>query len=294
MKNREFILIGPGNVGLTVSSLLVDRGFECVQVVSRISEGEEEIQKWLGDDIEIVAWEEWTPVPSDFVLVATPDDKIEEIGLLLVQKYADLDQEKCAFIHFSGIQSSAEFQPLRDIGYQAASLHPLQTIPSVEIGRAGILNCAWGAEGDTLELCREIVGALDGDIVEVTSENKVAYHLAAVFASNLLVALEAMAIDIAGEAGITQEKFLHDFTPLIQQTLDNLLAHGPKSVVTGPIQRADSSTIQKHLKWLQNADQKYLTIYRELSHYLAEVLLAEDNISLHNVETITQALDDKS
>jgi len=138
------------------------------------------------------------------------------------------------------------------------------------------------------------VRTLNGTCLKLTADKKVAYHLAAVFASNLLVALEAIAVDIAAEAGISREKFLEDFAPLIRQTLENLLEHGPSHVVTGPIRRADSSTIRKHLNWLQNADEKYNIIYRELSHYLTEVLLAEDNISLQDVETIIETLDETS
>ncbi|HKJ66698.1 MAG TPA: DUF2520 domain-containing protein [bacterium] len=294
MKENEFILVGPGNVGLTVASLLTEHDFRCKQVVTRIAEGEEEIREWLGEEVPIIAWEDWRPVPADFVLVATPDDTIDKMGLLLAQKYQDQEQKKAVFIHFSGIQSSSEFQPLRDFGFQAASLHPLQTIPSVEIGREAILNCAWGVEGDAPDLCKKIVRTLNGTCLKLTADKKVAYHLAAVFASNLLVALEAIAVDIAAEAGISREKFLEDFAPLIRQTLENLLEHGPSHVVTGPIRRADSSTIRKHLNWLQNADEKYNIIYRELSHYLTEVLLAEDNISLQDVETIIETLDETS
>ncbi len=294
MGKKEFILIGPGNVGLTVSSLLCEQNYICKQVVSRIAEREDEIRNWIGSEIPIIAWEDWNPVVADFVLVATPDDLIQEMGLLLAQKYQVLEGNPCTFIHFSGIQSSNEFQPLRDYGFGAASLHPLQTIPSVEIGRKTIRHCAWGTEGDSREILSELVRALNGVEVELTAEDKVEYHLAAVFASNLLVALTAIAVDIAAEAGINQEHFLDVFGPLIRQTVDNLLQHGPTSVVTGPVERADTSTIEKHLGWLNNADEKYLIIYRELSHYLAEVLLAGNNISLQDVETLTRALGETS
>jgi len=292
MNERAFVLIGPGNVGLTISSLLQERGFQCKQVVSRIAEGEEEIRRWMGSEVRIVPWEEWQPDRTEFVLVATPDDRIKEIGLQLVVKYQDMNTFPCTFIHFSGLQSSATFQPLRDIGFDAASLHPLQTIPSVEIGRRAILDCIWGVEGDAPELCATIIDALEGKQVPLSGENKVAYHLAAVFASNLLVALEAIAMDIAAEAGIAPNKFPEVFSPLIRQTMDNLLSRGPNNAVTGPVKRADSSTIQKHLDWLQTADERYLVIYRELSQYLTEVLLAENNISLQDVEKITQVLDE--
>jgi len=292
MNDRSFILIGPGNVGLTVASLLQERGFQCEQIVTRTSEGEEEIQRWMGPDVRIVSWDEWQPVSTDFVLVATPDDRLQEIGLQLVVKYQEMGTFSSTFIHFSGLQSSTTFQPLRDLGFGAASLHPLQTIPSVEIGREAILRCVWGVEGDHPDLCNSIIETLEGTPVPLRSENKVAYHLAAVFASNLLVALEAIAMDIATEAGIESEKFLEVFSPLIRQTMENLLSQGPNNAVTGPVRRADNSTIQQHINWLQTSDDRYLVVYRELSQYLTEVLLAENNLSLQEVEKITQTLDE--
>lgn len=292
MNDRSFILVGPGNVGLTVASLLRERGFQCEQIVTRTPEGEEDIQRWMGSDVRIVPWEEWQPAGSAFVLVATPDDRIQEIGLQLAVKYQEREAGSPTFIHFSGLQTSAAFQPLRDQDFQAASLHPLQTIPSVEIGREAILHCVWGMEGDNPDLCKSIVESLEGQAVPLRSENKVAYHLAAVFASNLLVALEAIAMDIATEAGIAPEKFLDVFSPLIRQTMDNLLSQGPNKAVTGPVRRADSSTIQQHINWLQTSDDRYLVVYRELSQYLTEVLLAENTLSLQEVEKITQTLDE--
>lgn len=294
MTDRTFTLIGPGNLGLTVASLLNDRGFTCTQVVSRTGDYEERITGWLGENMDIAIWEEWQPHPTEFVLVATPDDTLEDIGLKLAAKFHELDGSSISFFHFSGIQSSEEFHPLKDLGFAAASIHPLQTIPSVRIGRTALLGCNWAVEGDAESLGSEIVAALDGTVIELSAEHKVAYHLAAVFASNLLVALEGMAADIAGAADIPQERFLEIFAPLIRRSLNNILEQGPDHAITGPLKRADLSTIQKHLDWLKEADQKYYTVYTELSHYLMEILLAENTISLQEMDELTGILDSES
>ncbi|MCF7802731.1 MAG: DUF2520 domain-containing protein [Candidatus Marinimicrobia bacterium] len=294
MDTNSFILIGPGNIGLSITSLLMERDYYCDGVISRTPDGEEEIRQQLGEQVSIHIWEDWEPVPSDFILVATPDDTLEEIGVQLAQKYLDAEQADSTFIHFSGIQSSEVFQPLREHGYRAASFHPLQSVPTVKSGRKGLLGCAWAFEGDSKELCQRLVDTLHGSMTELTAENKVPYHLAAVFASNMLVALEAMAVDIAGEAGISQDKFLQMFAPLIRRSLDNVLEQSPEQAITGPLKRADSSTIDKHLAWLNDRDQKYRTVYSELSHYLMEVLLAEDTITLQDVDELTQILDDSA
>lgn len=294
MDEKTFILIGPGTIGLSIGSLLVENRYRCAEVVARTDDGEEEIKSWLGQDISIRIWDDWDPVPSDFVLVATPDDTLEEMGVKLAQKYQNINATDTTFLHFSGIQSSEEFLPLKKMGYMTSSLHPLQSVPSVKSGRKGLIGCSWAFEGDNKPLCAEIVEILQGSLTELTAEAKVPYHLAAVFASNLLIALEAMAVDIAGETDIPQEKFFEMFAPLIQRSLDNIIEQSPGKAITGPIKRADTSTIKKHLEWLKKADQKYLTVYSELSHYLMEVLLAEDTITLQDVDDLTRILDDSA
>jgi predicted short-subunit dehydrogenase-like oxidoreductase (DUF2520 family) len=292
IEHQQFALIGPGHIGLSLSSLLQNNGYTCTAVVSRTEDGEDEIREHLGNDVDIHFWDAVEPIDAEFILVAVPDDVIYDMGLQLASLYTNADVKDITFIHFSGIQDSGVLQPLRDIGHYSASLHPLQTVPSIAAGKQALTGCAWALEGDSEELCRQLVDALDGKLIRLTEEQKVPYHLAAVMASNLLVALQAMAIDIASEAGLTQDEFLDVFGPLIRQSLNNLLDNGPDSAISGPLKRADNSTIERHLDWLQNADEKYLTVYRELSHYLMEVLLAENVIGLQDVETLTKTLDD--
>lgn len=291
-QHQQFALIGPGHVGLSLSALLQSNGYKCTAVVSRTEDGEEEIREHLGDGVDIYLWDSVEPITADFILVAVPDDVIHDIGLQLASLYTDSDIKNITFIHFSGIQDSGVLQPLRDIGHHSASLHPLQTVPNIAAGKHALTGCAWALEGDSEELCRQIVDDLNGKLIRLSEEQKVPYHLAAVMASNLLVALQAMAIDIASEAGLTQDEFLDVFGPLIRQSLNNLLENGPDSAISGPLKRADNTTIERHLHWLENADEKYLTVYRELSHYLMEVLLAENVIGLQEVETLTKTLDD--
>lgn len=294
MSERSFILIGPGNLGLTTASLLHERGFTCQEVISRTGDYTERIAGWLGEDMPVAIWEEWEPQPTEFVLVATPDDTLERLGVQLAAKYHELAGRKISFFHFSGIQSSEEFSPLKEHGFLVSSIHPLQTVPSVRIGRTALLGSNWAIEGDAEPLGEELIATLDGTVIELDAEHKVAYHLAAVFASNLLVALEGMAADIASSAGISQERFLEIFAPLIRHSMNNILEHGPDSAITGPLKRADTSTVQKHLNWMKEADQKYLTVYTELSHYLMEILLAENTISLQEMDELTKLLDELS
>jgi len=294
MKDDRFVLIGPGNVGLSIASLLVDRGYRCDQVIATSVEQEPRIHKWLPEEVQVTTLEDWTPVNTSIVLVATPDDILSEIAFRLADILDTFSRREGQVIHFSGIQTSDEFHPLRELGFNVASLHPLQTVPSVEIGRVSLLNCPWAFEGDGPELCQQIVADLDGRMVEIAFEAKVPYHLAAVFASNLMIALEDMAVDIAQEAGIEPEQFVDFFGPLISQTIVNFLRKRTAVVISGPIRLKDVSTIEKHIAWMDNADEKYRIVYTELSHYLSELLFAEDVISIESLDTLNQTFEETS
>jgi len=292
MNKTSFVLIGPGNLGLSISSLLSDRGYHCSRVIATSEEQESKVHKWLPAATPVQTLEHWQTLDADLVLVATPDDELRTLATSLAEKFAESTSRKTLFLHFSGIQTSAIFQPLIDLGFPAASLHPLQTLPSVEMGRRSLVNCPWAFEGESRELCQTLVTDLDGRMIEISAEAKVPYHLAAVFASNLLIALEDMAVDIAQEAGITPEQFVEFFGPLVKQTIDNFLQKRTVEVISGPVRRKDVHTIQKHLSWMDTADEKYRKVYLELSHYLSELLFAKDVISIESLDALNQTFEE--
>lgn len=292
MNKTSFVLIGPGNLGLSLASLLSDRGYHCSRVIATSEEQEGKIYKWLPEPTPIQTLEHWRTLDVNLVLVATPDDELRTVAASLADKFAESASRKTLFVHFSGMQTSAIFQALIDLGYSAASLHPLQTLPSVEMGRKSLINCPWAFEGESREQCQSLVDDLDGRMIEISAEAKVPYHLAAVFASNLLIALEDMAVDIAQEAEITPEQFVDFFGPLIKQTIDNFLQKRTVEVISGPVRRNDVHTIQKHLAWMDTADEKYRKVYMELSHYLSELLFAEDVISIESLDALNQTFEE--
>ncbi len=292
MNKNRFILIGPGNLGLSLTSLLVENGYDCTRVIATSQEQEGKVHKWLPESVPVSTLDDWKNIDAPLVLVATPDDVLHSIANSIAETFADSSGRNTLFVHFSGMQTSAEFQSLIDLGYSAASLHPLQTVPSIEIGRESLVGCPWAFEGQSREICQQIVTALNGQMVEISAEAKIPYHLAAVFASNLLIALEDMAVDIAQEAGLTPEQFVDFFGPLIRQTIDNFLHKQTAEVISGPVRRKDVHTIQKHLAWMENADEKYRKVYLELSHYLSELLFAEDVISIESLDALNNTFEE--
>jgi len=123
------------------------------------------------------------------------------------------------------------------------------------------LGTHFGVEGDDLELGEGIVRDLGGIPHHILAEKKTLYHVGAVVASNYLVVLASMAVELFAEAGIQPEEALASLLPLMRGTLYNLEQVGLPQALTGPIARGDVQVVQGHLDHLP---PKILDIYQEL------------------------------
>src|SRR5205085_171600 len=88
-----------------------------------------------------------------------------------------------------------------------------------------------GVEGDAaaLAVLAPLFEKPGARLVAVRPEAKTLYHAAAVFASNYLVTLGDAALAAYAGAGITRKDALQMIAPLMQNTLANLLEHGPEA-----------------------------------------------------------------
>lgn len=108
----------------------------------------------------------------------------------------------------------------------------------------------------------------NGNIVKVfNSQQRLQFHLAAVFASNFTNALYEVAFSlIEKEFSKNDSKLL---IPLITQSFNKMLKLTPKQAQTGPAKRGDKITMNKHLKLLdKNTSLK--KIYKQLSDLIIE------------------------
>ena len=139
-------------------------------------------------------------------------------------------------------------------------LYPLQTLSKgVEtvFNKVPLLVEA-NSETD-LELTEDIASSLSARVSRVTSEQRAALHLAAVFACNFSNHMYALADDILTHHGLSIELLL----PLIDETAAKIHRTRPIDGQTGPAIRGDNATIERHLSLLDNPLLK--DIYRQLS-----------------------------
>ena len=106
------------------------------------------------------------------------------------------------------------------------------------------------------------------DVQIISTESKALYHAAAVFASNHMVALAYIATNLFQQCGFSSEHALQAIAPLMKGNLAHILADGPVASLTGPVERNDVATIQRHLECLP---AQYQAVYRELTKILVDI-----------------------
>jgi predicted short-subunit dehydrogenase-like oxidoreductase (DUF2520 family) len=184
---------------------------------------------------------------SELILIAVSDRAIGEVA-------ASIPQTPAIIFHPSGIL----------IGVRGGfSLHPLKALPPV--GEASDLRDALLVfQGGHREVARRIADAAGARFAEITPEQKVLYHAAAVFGSNYVAAL----LDIAQELmGIDHAR--EDLAALAQSAIENWRVHADARRFTGPAARGDSEVMAGHLAALASNPQ-----LAELYRLLAERILA--------------------
>jgi predicted short-subunit dehydrogenase-like oxidoreductase (DUF2520 family) len=235
--------------------LLHGRNTKRVPQPLRLTVGDDDTAPpWIGD--------------VDVVILAVRDDAITPLATSLAKARAIA--ERHVVLHLSGVQGQEALGPLVPTRAGLGSFHPLQTI--VEPERAPErLKGAWAAvEGmpRAIEAGERLATDLGMQPFRIATKAKAIYHAGAVFASNYLVVVEAVAQRLLRHAGLSDADAWAALRPLVEGTIENLSRHEPREALTGPVMRGDTATIERHLQSLAIDDAK---LYRALGRAALEL-----------------------
>lgn len=229
-------------------------------------------KKKIPEPLQLTVGDGDTPPPwigeVETVILAVPDDALEPLADSLRSHRAI--NAKHVVLHLSGVRGQEALGALVTSHAALGSLHPLQAIVDPERAPEH-LKGAWAAvEGmpRAVETAERLAWDVGLKPWRVTAKTKAIYHAGAVFASNYLVVVLAVAQRLVRHAGLSDKDAWEALTPLVEGTFANLLREGPQSALTGPVARADEVTIVKHLESLTFDDAQ---LYRALGRAALEL-----------------------
>ncbi|EEG07649.1 Rossmann-like and DUF2520 domain-containing protein [Pseudogulbenkiania ferrooxidans] len=238
-------IIGAGRLGRTLGRLAHDAGYTVVDVLCRDTVHAAEALAFIGAGRAVT--ELARLAPAELYLLAVPDAAIATTAQDLAD--AGVVPPGALVFHASGAGETSLLDPLTARGVRLGSLHPAFSFaePARAVRGFGGTLCALEGEESACTELERLAEALGGRPFRLAPGGKAAYHAALSMASNYLVTLNALALQVAAGAGIEPLVASQLVGGLMRQTLDNTLALGPAAALTGPILRGDAGTVARHL-----------------------------------------------
>jgi predicted short-subunit dehydrogenase-like oxidoreductase (DUF2520 family) len=270
---RTLSIIGAGRVGSALGLSMRRRGWRVQAVVARSLRSARRATSFIGagkpsGGINV------TVLEAKVILIATPDGAVAEVAKGMARAFGKRLRGRIV-LHTSGALDSGVLAPLVRAGAATGSMHPMQSFS----GRAApdLRGAVFGIEGSAaaLRVARRIAGDLGGVPVRVRSQDKAAYHAAAVFVAGHGLALVEAATRILISLGFERRDAARALLTLMRQMLDNFERFGPQAAWTGPLSRGDYGTIVKHVRALRGQPQETQELYKALTRAAVGMLLAD-------------------
>lgn len=264
--------IGAGRVATALAIRLHEMGYRITGVYSRTLESAEKLARLLAN-AGLQSSDDYPQ--ADILFLTVPDDEIAAVAETLAQQLANAglqpDENIRAVVHCSGVYDSTILGVLHK---DAGSFHPLYpfregtTLTGSEEMLIAIEASNLWLESALVEMAK----AIGGQPVILKTGQKATYHTAAVIASNYLVTLFDVSLQLMTQAGVPQNIAQEALYQLMQGNLNNLRSLAPETALTGPIARGDVATLRKHLVALSGTP--YEALYRELGRHTANLTTA--------------------
>ena len=283
-------IIGPGKTGTAIGIVAGRSGYPVTAVGGRQWDRTVMAARRIGEDVHPCTMID-AAKSAEVVLITVSDDAIEQVCGELAARNAF--REGAIVAHCSGALDSEILSAARDCCQcSVASMHPLQTFPSVDAAVANLPGAYCFCEGDekALAVIEGFARHLELRPIRIERTAKVLYHASAVLACNYIVALIDAAISLAEHAGIERSTAWSAFEPLVLATVKNVAEMGPTQALTGPIARGDVETVRCHLRRIELVDSRLASLYRVIGCHAVNVAIRKGTIASPKAQEIMESL----
>ena len=257
-------------MGTTLGKYFAEHSVEVAGYYSRSISSASEAAAFTGSRVFKTARD--VLAASDVLFLTVPDSAIRTV-------YDALPKELLRgkiLCHASGALTAKEaFPDIEKYGGSGCSVHPLFAVSDKKLAYRELVDVLFAVEGTPacLPKVTEWLRSLGLHAQRMDGSKKRLYHAAAVVASNHVVALFAEAMDMLEACGFDEDAARAALAPLFLGNARHVAEDGPQKALTGPVERGDATTVEKHLEALEDADDRAL--YRLLTKRLLKIAKAK-------------------
>ncbi|CAN5201486.1 DUF2520 domain-containing protein [soil metagenome] len=249
--------IGSGNLAWHLAPALDNVGFSVREIYSPNRKHAEALADRTYQ-AEVKQSMDFCESSSRIFIIAASDDAINEIAEEIILP------EDSFLIHTSGSQP---LSVLRSSGSDnIGSFYPLQTFTKNKKADFKTIPIFIEGSNQTTEKTMTLMAkALGCSIKKISSEDRKALHVAAVFASNFTNHMLMLSKEILHQNSLSFDLL----KPLITETINKSLTIGPEKTQTGPAFRSDLEILDSHMEFLKD-DRKTAEIYQLISQSIID------------------------
>ena len=249
--------IGSGNLAWHLATALDNTEFAVHEVFSRDESHAQALVERLYQ-AHVMPSLDFSESTSRIFIIAASDDNIKEIANEIILP------PNAILVHTSGSQ------PLTALGEKPTVLtgvfYPLQTFSKgKKVNFEDIPIFVESENVETEKILMSMGKAISKKVLKISSANRKALHVAAVFASNFTNHMLTLSKEIMESNSLKFDLL----KPLIAETLNKSLEIGPDKAQTGPAKRGDLEILDSHIEFLQS-DEKVSEIYKVVSQHIID------------------------
>lgn len=257
-------IIGAGRAGCSIGKYLAEAGesvvgFFDIDIEAADSAAIFTVSKSYNSLEELIS-------QCNLLFLTTPDGVIQK-AWEAIRQYPLTGKLIC---HCSGALPAHALTHIGSTGASGCSLHPMLPFSSRFSSYRQLEHAFFTIEGDDLAVqeISALFTKLGNTVCRISEECKPKYHAAASILSNHVIAVLDTGYHLLEQCGFSEEDAIQATAGLVRQNIENVLQNGCVQALTGPIDRNDIRTVQKHLDHLEGEDRE---MYRILGSKLVQI-----------------------
>lgn len=252
----EVSFIGSGNLAWHLAPALDNTDFAVREVYSRNSRHAEALLQRLYD-ANLKTSLDFSDSSSRIFVLAVTDDALASV-VQEIRLPAD-----AILVHTSGSQP---LRLLAEASSHTGVFYLLQTFTrEKKVDMRDVPIFIESSDRHTASILSRMGRAISNSVHAIDSSQRLALHVAAVFASNFTNHMLRLSKNILRHHKMDFEWM----KPLIAETVNKSLALGPEAAQTGPARRGDLEILDRHFEFLQD-DPELAELYRVVSQHIVD------------------------